>query len=277
MNPAGIVIHERRTSMYALVTGASAGIGMEIAKYLSILGYDLILTARSEDKLQDLRKTILKRFPDRTVLVIPADLSKREECFRLYKEACERAGEENIEFVANNAGKGVYGLFLETDLDAELELIDLNVASVHILSKLFLRDMVRRGHGTLMNVGSCAGFMSGPTFSSYYASKNYVVRLTEAIHEELRRAKSPVKVSCLCPGPTDTAFNKNSGVAVSGKQIKSAQVAREGVDGALKGKMIVIPGKKMPAVVRASSLMGEHLSTRLNYRLQVKKAGKQGG
>ena len=254
--------------MYALVTGASAGIGMEIAKYLSILGYDLILTARSEDKLQDLRKTILKRFPDRTVLVIPADLSKREECFRLYKEACERAGEENIEFVANNAGKGVYGLFLETDLDAELELIDLNVASVHILSKLFLRDMVRRGHGTLMNVGSCAGFMSGPTFSSYYASKNYVVRLTEAIHEELRRAKSPVKVSCLCPGPTDTAFNKNSGVAVSGKQIKSAQVAREGVDGALKGKMIVIPGKKMPAVVRAS---------RLNYRLQVKKAGKQGG
>ena len=263
--------------MYALVTGASAGIGMEIAKYLSILGYDLILTARSEDKLQDLRKTILKRFPDRTVLVIPADLSKREECFRLYKEACERAGEENIEFVANNAGKGVYGLFLETDLDAELELIDLNVASVHILSKLFLRDMVRRGHGTLMNVGSCAGFMSGPTFSSYYASKNYVVRLTEAIHEELRRAKSPVKVRCLCPGPTDTAFNKNSGVAVSGKQIKSAQVAREGVDGALKGKMIVIPGKKMPAVVRASSLMGEHLSTRLNYRLQVKKAGKQGG
>lgn len=263
--------------MYALVTGASAGIGMEIAKYLSILGYDLILTARSEDKLQDLRKTILKRFPDRTVLVIPADLSKREECFRLYKEACERAGEENMEFVANNAGKGVYGLFLETDLDAELELIDLNVASVHILSKLFLRDMVRRGHGTLMNVGSCAGFMSGPTFSSYYASKNYVVRLTEAIHEELRRAKSPVKVSCLCPGPTDTAFNKNSGVAVSGKQIKSAQVAREGVDGALKGKMIVIPGKKMPAVVRASSLMGEHLSTRLNYRLQVKKAGKQGG
>ena len=263
--------------MYALVTGASAGIGMEIAKYLSILGYDLILTARSEDKLQDLRKTILKRFPDRTVLVIPADLSKREECFRLYKEACERAGEENIEFVANNAGKGVYGLFLETDLDAELELIDLNVAYVHILSKLFLRDMVRRGHGTLMNVGSCAGFMSGPTFSSYYASKNYVVRLTEAIHEELRRAKSPVKVSCLCPGPTDTAFNKNSGVAVSGKQIKSAQVAREGVDGALKGKMIVIPGKKMPAVVRASSLMGEHLSTRLNYRLKVKKAGKQGG
>lgn len=260
--------------MYALVSGASAGIGKEIAKYLALLGYDLILTARSEDKLEKLRGSIMKCFPERNVLVITADLAKREECFRLHEEACAKVGKENIDFVVNNAGMGVYGLFLETDLDKELQLIDLNVASVHILSKLFLRDMSENGHGVLMNVGSCAGFMSGPTFSSYYASKNYVVRLTEAIHEELRRAKSPVKVSCLCPGPTDTAFNKNSGVAVSGKQIPAAQAAREGVDGALKGRMIVIPGKKMPAVVKASSLMGEHLSTRLNYLLQVKKAGK---
>ncbi|MDO5476360.1 MAG: SDR family NAD(P)-dependent oxidoreductase, partial [Eubacteriales bacterium] len=208
------------------------------------------------------------------VLVIPADLSHREECFRLHEEVCAQAGKENLEMVVNNAGKGVYGLFLETDLESELELIDLNVTSVHILSKLFLRDMVDNGHGVLLNVGSCAGFMSGPTFSSYYASKNYVVRLTEAIHEELRRAGSPVRVCCLCPGPTDTAFNRNSGVAVSGKQIPAAQAAKEGVDGALKGRMIVIPGKKMPVVVRASSLLGETLSTRLNYRLQVKKAGK---
>lgn len=260
--------------MYALVTGASAGIGTEIAKYLAVLGYDLILTARSEDKLQKVRRMILKRYPERTVLVIPADLSRREECFRLHEEVCARAGKENVGFVANNAGRGVYGLFLETDLQQELELIDLNVTSVHILSKLFLRDMTENGQGVLMNVGSCAGFMSGPTFSSYYASKNYVVRLTEAIHEELRRAGSPVRVSCLCPGPTDTAFNKNSGVTVSGRQISSARVAREGVDGALQGRMIVIPGKKMPLVVRASGLMGEHLSTRVNYRLQVKKAGK---
>jgi short-subunit dehydrogenase len=101
-----------------------------------------------------------------------------------------------------------------------------------------------------------------------------VVRLTEAIHEELRRAKSPVKVSCLCPGPTATAYNDNSGVKVSGKQIPTQQAAREGVDGALAGKMIVIPGRKMPFVVGASRLMGEHLSTMINYSLQVKKAGK---
>lgn len=258
---------------YALVTGASAGIGAEIAGYLASIGYDLILTARSGDRLQDVRKKIIKAFPEREALVITADLTRREECFRLHTEACEKAGRENIDFVVNNAGMGVYGRFLETDLDRELDLIDLNVRSVHILSKLFLRDLVKKGRGVLLNVGSCAGFTSGPTFSSYYASKNYVVRLTEAIHEELRRAKSPVHVCCLCPGPVDTAFNKNSGVKVSGKQISARQAAVEGVDGALKGKMLVIPGKKMKLVTIGSHLLGEHLSTRLNYLIQVKKEG----
>ena len=207
--------------MYALVTGASAGIGMEIAKYLAVKGYDLILTARREDRLLELRRRILHKYPDRSVLVIPADLSKREECMRLFETACAQAGSENIEFVANNAGMGVYGLFLEN-----------------------------------------------------YASKNYVVRLTEAIHEELRQAGSPVKVSCLCPGPVDTAFNDNSGVTVSGKQITARQAAREGVDGALAGKMLVIPGTKMKLVTVGSHLLGEHLSTVINYHIQKKKAGK---
>ncbi len=260
--------------MFALVTGASAGIGREIAICLAEKGYDLLLTARSEERLKALQREIFRDHPERKILVIPADLSVREECRRLYREACAQAGAENIEFVVNNAGMGVYGKFLETDLDRELTLIDLNVTSVHILSKLFLRDMFIRGHGVLINVGSCAGFTSGPTFSSYYASKNYVVRLTEAIHEELRRAHSKVKVSCLCPGPVDTAFNTNAGVKVSGRQITARQAAREGVEGALRGKMLVIPGTKMKLVTIGSHLIGEHLSTRLNYLIQVKKAGK---
>ena len=260
--------------MYALVTGASAGIGLEITRYLAAKGYDLIITARREDLLRDLAGKIVRKYPGRDVIVIPADLSDRKECYRLFEEACEKAGAGNIDFVVNNAGMGVYGRFLETDLDRELTLIDLNVTSVHILSKLFLREMVKNGHGHLLNVGSCAGFTSGPTFSSYYASKNYVVRLTEAIHEELRQAKSPVKVTCLCPGPVATAFNDNAGVLVSGKQITARQAAREGVDGALKGKMLVVPGRKMQAVVIGSHLLGEHLSTRINYRVQKKKAGE---
>ena len=221
-----------------------------------------------------LRRQILHKYPDRKILVIPADLTKREDCTRLFEEACAQAGSQNIDFVVNNAGMGVYGRFLETDLEKELSLIDLNVTSVHILSKLFLREMVKNGRGVLLNVGSCAGFTSGPTFSSYYASKNYVVRLTEAIHEELRQANCPVKVSCLCPGPVDTAFNDNSGVLVSGKQITAAQAAREGVEGALQGKMIVIPGTKMKLVTIGSHLLGEHLSTRINYMIQKKKAGE---
>ena len=242
--------------MFALVTGASAGIGMEIAKYLAIKGYDLILTARREDRLKKLRQQILDKFPGREIFVIPADLSKREECTRLFEESCRLAGSSNIDFVVNNAGMGVYGRFLDTDLEKELTLIDLNVTSVHILSKLFLREMVRNGHGV------------------YYASKNYVVRLTEAIHEELRQAHSPVKVCCLCPGPVATAFNENSGVLVSGRQITAKQAAREGVDGALKGKMLVIPGTKMKLVTVGSHLLGEHLSTVINYHIQKKKAGE---
>ena len=135
--------------MYALVTGASAGIGLEIARYLAVKGYDLILTARREDRLQKVRRQILDKYPDRKVLVIPADLSRREECLRLFEESCAGAGSENIDFVVNNAGMGVYGRFLETDLEKELTLIDLNVTSVHILSKLFLRLMVKNGHGIL--------------------------------------------------------------------------------------------------------------------------------
>ena len=128
--------------MYALVTGASAGIGLEIAKYLAEKGYDLIITARRGSLLRKLRRQIRLRHPQRKVIVITADLSKREECMRLYREACRRAGDGNIDFVVNNAGMGVYGPFLVTDLEKELTLIDLNVTSVHICR--FLRGIYIR-------------------------------------------------------------------------------------------------------------------------------------
>ena len=168
--------------MFALVTGASAGIGLEIARYLAVKGYDLILTARREDRLQKLRRQILEKYPEREVHVIPADLSKREECTRLFEESCRLAGSQNIDFVVNNAGMGVYGRFLETDLEKELTLIDLNVTSVHILSKLFLREMVQNGlrlqelrgpadggdlRGTAAGAQPCEGLLPVPRTGGY--------------------------------------------------------------------------------------------------------------
>ena len=252
--------------MTALITGASSGMGRDMARYLSSKGYDLILIARREDRLKELEADL----QGVNVKIIPLDLSKAENCFKLY----DMVKDDEVEFLINNAGFGAYGRFSDVPLEKELELIDVNIKALHILTKLFIKDMIKRNKGYILNVGSAAGFLAGPTFSSYYASKNYVVRLTEAIHEELRQAGSPVKVCCLCPGPVDTAFNKNSGVLVSGKQITAKQAAREGVDGAFAGKMLVIPGTKMKVVTVGSHLLGEHLSTMINYHIQKKKAGK---
>ncbi len=193
--------------MKALITGASSGIGREFARLLAARGWDLIVAARSTDKLYELRDELSNVH----VRVITIDLSREQDAYDLY----EHLQEEHIDMLINNAGFGAYGFFADVPLQREIELIHTNVCSLHILTKLYLQDMLARGSGTILNVGSMAGFSAGPKLSSYYASKNYVVRLTEAIHEELRRAGSPVRVSCLCPGPTDTAFNKNSGVTVS--------------------------------------------------------------
>lgn len=278
--------------MLALVTGASSGLGVEFTRYLYTLGYDLVLTARSEDKLQNLARELnesgqtSQRISPKTdksgpvltpsIRIFPADLSKREECFRLHDELEKEltADRLQVDFLINNAGLGVYGRFLETDLGKELGMIDVNVTAVHILTKLYLRDMNKRGSGVILNVGSSAGFMAGPTFSGYYASKNYVVRLTEAIHEELRRAKSPVKISVLCPGPVKTPFNRNAGVRIPAEGLDPSKAARLGVDGALRGKMVIVPGFFMKLGLFFTRLMGENLMTRVTYLVQVRKEGR---
>ena len=197
--------------MKALITGASSGIGREFARYLAELGYDLIIASRRTDKLNELKDEL----NGVNVRVIRIDLSNEQDAYDLY-EHLTQDGEE-IDFLINNAGFGAYGKFTEVDLETELNLIHTNVSSLHILTKLYLKDMVKRGSGTILNVGSMAGFSAGPTFASYYASKNYVVRLTEAIHEELRRDGSKVNISALCPGPVNTSFNDVANVKFSVK------------------------------------------------------------
>ena len=183
-----------------------------------------------------------------------------------------RGGE--LEVVVNNAGFGLFGEFVTTDLDAELRMIDTNVRAVHILTKLAVRDFVQRGRGYILNVSSSAGFLPGPLMATYYATKNYVLRLTEALREELRRAGSPVRVCALCPGPVDTEFNKVAGVRFSLSGLSAERVAREAVDGLFAGKAVVVPGAAMKAMTLARHFAPDSILARITYHFQHKKGAK---
>ena len=174
----------------------------------------------------------------------------------------------------NNAGFGLFGEFVTADLDEELRMIDTNVRAVHILTKLAVRDFVQRGRGYILNVSSSAGFLPGPLMATYYATKNYVLRLTEALREELRRAGSPVRVCALCPGPVDTEFNKVAGVRFSLSGLSAERVAREAVDGLFAGKAIVVPGAAMKAMTLARHFAPDSILARITYHFQHKKGAK---
>lgn len=252
--------------MKALITGASSGIGREIAKYLASLNYDLIIVARNTEKLNQLKSEI----KNVDVRVITLDLSREQDALDLY----EHLKGDRIDFLVNNAGFGAYGKFTEVPLETELALIHTNVCAVHILTKLYLKEMAARNSGYILNVGSAAGFLAGPTFSSYYASKNYVVRLTQAIHEELRRDKSNVKVSVLCPGPVQTNFNDVANVKFCIRGLTPELVAKYAVDKTLLGKMIITPGFEMKATRFFEHFLSEKALTRISYNVQMKKNGK---
>ena len=217
----------------ALVTGASSGIGRDIARELSRQGWCVLLAARRRDRLQALAEELPN--PAR---VYVCDLSREGDCNWLY----ERAKEQNVSLLVNAAGFGLYGDFVKTSLDRELRMIDVNIRAVHILTKRFVQDFVEKDEGRILNVASAAGFLPGPLLSTYYATKNYVVRLSEAVAEELRSRGSSVTISCLCPGPVDTEFNQVAGAKFGIKPKSSAAVARIAVRDTLRGKLLIVPG-----------------------------------
>lgn len=251
--------------MTALITGASSGIGRDIARRLGKMGVRLIISGRDEEKLRELRREI----GERQVKIITADISRRRECYRLYREASRY----NVSILVNNAGFGLYGSFTETDLDRELEMIDVNVAAVHILTKLFLRDFKARDKGYILNVASSAGFMPGPLMATYYSTKNYVVRLTEAIREELAADGSSVYAGVFCPGPVDTAFNRTAGVRFALDGISSEYAAAYAIDGMIKRKAVIVPTVTMKAAVAAAQLMPDQIVSKVTIRMQKKKQG----
>lgn len=218
--------------MKALVTGASSGMGKDMALYLSNLGYDLYLVSRDYEKIEVLFKDVKTK-----VTNICLDLSDKDNCYKLY----EMLKDENIDILVNNAGFGDAGRFTETSLDKELNMIDVNVRAYHILTKLFLSDFVKKNHGRILNVASMAGFMPGPYMATYYATKNYIVSLSLAIYEELKRDKSNVKISIFCPGPVDTNFNSVADVKFNISSLSSEYASHLAIDGMFMNKLLIIP------------------------------------
>lgn len=248
--------------MYALITGANSGIGRDIAYLLSERGYDLILVARNEKRL----KLTAERLKTNTV-VIPMDLSIRENSFTLY----ERVRKYDVEIIVNNAGFGIFGEFAQSDLDTELKMIDLNVTCVHILTKLFLKDFIEKDRGYILNVASLAAFGAGPLMAGYYGSKAYVLKITQAIYQELRACNSKVVVSALCPGPVATQFNERAGVKFSVAPMKSMRVAKYAIKQMFKGKLIILPGIVAKATAAVSGVMPLKLMLSACYNIQKKK------
>ena len=249
--------------MKALITGASSGIGRDLARELSYRGYDLILVARRKTRLETLKKEL-----NTNVEIILSDLSSTFNCMKLY----EQVKDQDIDIVINNAGFGLSGEFTDTKLEKELDMIDLNVKAVHTLTKSFLSEFVKKNKGYILNVASSAALQpGGPLMATYYATKSYVLSMTLGIYEELRRNKSNVYVGCLCPGPVDTEFNKVAKVEFSMPSLTSEYVAKYTIKKMFKGKTIIIPGTKMKIGIILSKLLTKKGQLKVVYNIQKKK------
>ena len=252
----------------ALVTGASGGIGAEIARVLAGKGHDLVLVARSVERLAALTEE-LSRAHGIQARALAADLAQGEEPDRLARSIASEGSE--VDVLVNNAGFGLHGPFVRTDGARELEMIQLNVVALTRLTKLLLPGMVARGRGRVLNVASTAGFAPGPFMAVYYATKAFVVSLSEALAEEVRG--TGVTVTALCPGATLTAFAGAAGMEDSalfrrGVVMGARTVARAGVEGMLAGRTLVVPGLANKALLASIRVTPRSLVRRITRRMQ---------
>ena len=249
--------------MKALITGASSGIGRDMARTLSEKGYNLVLVARDEEKLNKVKEELEKN--NVKIETIIMDLSIEENCKELHKRV------KNVDILINNAGFGDCGNFTKTSLEKEMNMIKTNITAYHILTKLYLIDMKAKGEGKILNVASIAGFMPGPLMATYYATKGYIVRLSEAIFEELKKEKSKVQISILCPGPVNTNFNKVANVKFHMREANSQKVADYAIKKMEQGKFYIVPGIDVKLAKIGAKLAPTPLISKITYMVQKRK------
>ena len=271
--------------MKALITGASSGIGKDMAKILNQKGYDLVLVARDIEKLKQTKKEMEKSVQNEPTIenskiekayknskkatnkieIIQMDLSEEQNCIELANKV------KDVDILINNAGFGDCGKFSETDLNKDISMIKTNVIAYHILTKLYLKEMKKKNSGKILNVASIAGFMPGPLMATYYATKNYIVRLSEAIREELKKEKSKVQISILCPGPVATNFNKVANVKFSLREANSMQVAKYAIKKLEKGKFYIVPGIDVKLARFGAKIAPSNFVAKITYKVQKRK------
>ena len=252
----------------ALITGGSAGIGFELAKVFAAHGHDVVLVARHLDTLEAAAGKIEGKYGVKA-MTLPFDLSNPESPQRLFDVV---TGEGlRIDFLINNAGFGLGGEFADTDIDKELDMIQVNVSSLVHLTKLFLPAMIKRKEGRIMNIASTAAFQPGPLASIYYATKAFVLSFSEAIAEELRH--TGVTVTALCPGPTHTNFSERAGTEktrlFTQSVVASAEgVARFGYTAMMRGQRVAIPGMANKLIPQGGRILPRRLISFLARKVQ---------
>ena len=242
--------------MKVLITGASSGIGRDLAKEFAKINYNIVLVARSEEKLKKIKNELVKEYNIEVEYEV-VDLSQRDSCQKLYER------NKDIDILINNAGLGDFGNFAKTDLEKDMKIIDTDIIAMHILTKLYLKDMKEKNNGKILNVASIAGFLPGPLMATYYASKNYVVKL--------RKEKSNVKISILCPGPVRTNFNNVANVKFELNSLSSEYVAKYTVKQLLKNRFYIVPGFTIKCAKFFSKITPTPILARCTYHMQKRK------
>lgn len=251
---------EEGETMKALITGASSGIGRDIARELNQRGYDLVLVARDLKKLDEVKAELKTN-----VETVSMDISNPENCKQLHENY------KNIDILVNNAGFGDCGYFDKTNLDKELQMINTNIVAYHVLTKLYLKDMKEKNNGKILNVASIAGFMPGPHMATYHATKAYVLKLTQSIYEELRKRNSNVKISALCPGPIKTPFLEKANVEFKTKVMTSTEVANYAIDKMFEGKYMILPGANNKMIRFLSKIVPDKTIGKIVYNMETKR------